>query len=283
MGQSEKDLHEDDINIPPKADTKAGSEADTDDIPLKTLLLRIGRVFFFIVLWVFPSYLAGRYVLHVWNDLNDAGNMPRIWFWKPFIILQVINTALTYAISRLLGMPVTWHAWETVLYYPDALGAIEIIPDCTGILEMIFIAALMMGFSMGFNLRLTWRQRFKWIGVLCGIIFVENIIRLVLNWPIADTYGKDVWENVHIFWWKQGQLFFVILLFLGWFILVGRKYTPYYRDNGPESEPNINLGNDGKIKVSSKYVQKNRKGQNINKARKAYGVVSSKRVSKLKK
>ena len=96
-----------------------------------------------------------------------------------------------------------------------------------------------MGIVMGFRLRMNILKRLKWAGILCGILYIENIIRLVLNWPIAKAYGFDTWSDVHMWWWKQGQLMFVMLLFSVWFIKVGKKYLPL-SENSQDNNSRLN-------------------------------------------
>jgi len=216
---------------------------EESDIPLKVFSQRVVRIFFYLVIWVFPSYLGGRLILHLWDKWYNT-EAAQGWSWKPFLIIQFITTRLTYYVSKLFSIPVELEK-VTGLHYPEpldtyheSLGTLIIIPDCTGILEMIFITALLMGSIMGFRLRMNIRKRLKWIGILCGILYIENIIRLVLNWPIAKAYGYKTWSEIHIWWWKTGQLIFVLLLFFGWFVLVGKKYLPV-SENSQESNPRL--------------------------------------------
>lgn len=213
---------------------------EEDDIPPAVLMMRGMRIFFYLVIWVFPSYLAGRFILYLWDKWYNTGGAQG-WSWKPFLIIQFITVRLTYYVSKLFSIPVELDK-VTGLVYPEPLGTLIVIPDCTAVLEMIFITALLMGFIMGFRLRMNIKKRLKWIGILCGILYIENIIRLVLNWPIAKAYGRETWDAIHIWWWKTGQLIFVLFLFFIWFVLVGKKYQPKSGDSG-ESDSSINVKN----------------------------------------
>ena len=153
---------------------------ENSDVPLKDLLRNGARIFFYLVIWVFPAYLGGRSILYLWDKWYNTG-APQGWSWKPFLIIQFITTRLTYYISKLFSIPVELDKVTGLEYPKPPLGTLVIIPDCTGILEMIFVSAILMGFIMGFRLRVSIKRRLKWIGIFCGILYTENIIRLVLN------------------------------------------------------------------------------------------------------
>ena len=204
------------------------NEKEKKDIPLKVFFSRTIKTYASLILWIGPTYFLGRLALHLWDKYYYDG-YPQGWSWKPFFIIQVVTTRITYYVSRLFSIPVRLEK-ATGLVYPEPLHTIIIIPDCTAILEMMFITAMMMGF----NLRMKIKTRLKWAAVLCGVIFVENIVRLVCNWPIAKAYGYAEWQEIHIQWWKTYQLIFVILLFVIWFAFVGRKYSPFIDDEPTE-------------------------------------------------
>lgn len=222
--------------LPPKSKKEKDQLDQKEDIAPFVLFRRITTVLAALILWVINSFLGGRIVLRIWDYYYDIDGAQG-WSWKPFLIIQVITTRLTYYISRLFNIPVKLEK-ATGLTYPNPLNTIIIIPECTAILEMIFITALMMGFIMGWGMKMNIRKRVKWLAVMWGIIFVENQIRLVLNWPIAKAYGKAGWHEIHMAWWKQYQLIFVIVLFIGWFLLIGRKYLPAKEKENKKEAPN---------------------------------------------
>ena len=203
-------------------------QKEQKDIPLKEFFSRTIKTYASLILWIVPPYFLGRLALHYWDKYYYDG-YPQGWSWRPFLYIQVVTTRITYYVSRMLSYDVKLEK-ATGLVYPEPLGTIIIIPDCTAILEMLFITGMMMGF----NLKMKIKTRLKWAAVLCGVIFVENIVRLVCNWPIAKAYGYPTWEEIHMAWWKTYQLIFVILLFVAWFALVGRKYSPFLDNDSAE-------------------------------------------------
>ena len=242
----------------PGRDGPKGKSTGTDagkDIPFDVFFRRLVKNFGSLVLWAGGLYMGGRGLL--WLHKEDL--LPEIFGWRLFYFLQVINTGIVYYISRLFSIPVEWTPWTTTLDYPDPLYGISVIPDCTGISEMMFIT----GIIIGINLNMKWKVRLKWAGILCGVIFVENIVRLVCNWPIAKALGYEGWQTVHWNWWKYYQLGFVILLFLVWFLLVGRKYSPFLStkaDSGKKGERAKKKGDKGKQAKKKGDKGKQRKG-----------------------
>lgn len=225
------------IKAPGSSDEKVEPLAETGtskNIPPFDFVRKSMKTFLSLVLWVLPSYLFGRLILHVWDMMHDNGTLPNILGWEPFLLFRLLTTRLTYYISLLFSIPVEIKGTSLIYSYPNLLLPIEmiVIPDCTAFLEMIFITAMMMGF----NLHLRVKERLGWAALLCGIIFIENIARLVLNGPLLHMYGLETWEKVHMFWWQYGQLIFVILLFLVWFVLIGSRAHPFGAKPSQSSE-----------------------------------------------
>jgi len=85
---------------------------------------------------------------------------------------------------------------------PELLGfpKQKIGPECTGFHETIFIMLLVLGFRY-----ISWKIKIKWALILGGIIFIENIFRIVLLYPLAVWKGADWEEKFHFYWWHYGQ------------------------------------------------------------------------------
>jgi len=95
----------------------------------------------------------------------------------------------------------------TLLHYPDMEGngemsqGIEITGICAGLREMAVIATLVL--LVG---GVRWRLKFKWAGILVGLIFLENLLRIFLIHPLSLAYGWDfAWNQFHQFFWEVGQ------------------------------------------------------------------------------
>lgn len=234
--------------------TKAMKEKK-EDIPLLHFFKRTSKTYIYLILWVLPSYLGARYLLHYWYKLAKSGRMPEIGSWHLFEILQVVTAKLAYYVSRLFGIPVEY-GYDAARYSPTltytypSLGRLArtlVYPDCTAFLEIIFITALMMGF----NLNMKIKDRLKWAAVLSGIIYIENIGRLVMNGPIMNAFGWEGWERFHWIWWKYAQLGVVILIFVIWFLTVGKKYSSLSLNGGKDKNYKENRKNNG----DSAYVK----------------------------
>ncbi len=113
----------------------------------------------------------------------------------------------------------------TVLHYPDMEGngeraqGIEITGICAGLREMAVIATLVL--LVG---GVRWRLKFKWAGILVGLIFLENLLRIFLIHPLSLAFGWDfAWNTFHQFFWEFGQLLSIMVLFLLWFMFVAMR------------------------------------------------------------
>ncbi|MBP66695.1 MAG: hypothetical protein CMA67_05505, partial [Euryarchaeota archaeon] len=100
---------------------------------------------------------------YIWNELNQ------LMFGEGASTLSTYNGWLTRIDFYHESFP---GAFDSVsLYVSD---------ECAGVHEMIFISTLVL-MTDG----VTQREKLKAIGVLCGIVYVLNIVRLVAFYPIA--------------------------------------------------------------------------------------------------
>ena len=97
--------------------------------------------------------------------------------------------------------------------------------ECAGVHEMIFLSTLVL-MTDG----VTQREKFKAVAVMCGIVYVLNIVRLVAFYPIAveDCLANPnqpeclngMW-NFHTFVYQWGFLIVLLLMWLVWFKFIG--------------------------------------------------------------
>ena len=90
---------------------------------------------------------------------------------------------------------------------------------------MIFLSTLVL-MTDG----VTQREKFKAVAVMCGIVYVLNIVRLVAFYPIAvegclanpNQPGclNDMW-NFHTFVYQWGFLIVLLFMWLAWFKFIG--------------------------------------------------------------
>ena len=62
-----------------------------------------------------------------------------------------------------------------------------------------------------------------WGAIFAGIIYIENIIRLVVNYPLIKYLGIDGWYKYHDFWMEYGQLIVIIILLVIYVVFIANK------------------------------------------------------------
>ena len=113
---------------------------------------------------------------------------------------------------------------ESFPYLDNRVG-LYVSDECAGVHEMIFVSTLVL-MTDG----VTQREKFKAVAVMCGIVYVLNIVRLVAFYPIAveDCLANPnqpaclngMW-NYHTFVYQWGFLIVLLLMWLVWFKFIG--------------------------------------------------------------
>ncbi|MAW22612.1 MAG: hypothetical protein CMA16_04105 [Euryarchaeota archaeon] len=113
---------------------------------------------------------------------------------------------------------------ESFPYLDNRVG-LYVSDECAGVHEMIFLSTLVL-MTDG----VTQREKFKAVAVMCGIVYVLNIVRLVAFYPIAveDCLANPnqpeclngMW-NYHTFVYQWGFLIVLLLMWLVWFKFIG--------------------------------------------------------------
>ena len=111
--------------------------------------------------------------------------------------------------------------------FPGALDSVGLYvsDECAGVHEMIFLSTLVL-MTDG----VTQREKFKAVAVMCGIVYVLNIVRLVAFYPIAvegclanpnqPECLNGMW-NFHTFVYQWGFLIVLLLMWLARFKFIG--------------------------------------------------------------
>ena len=104
---------------------------------------------------------------------------------------------------------------ESFPYLDNRVG-LYVSDECAGVHEMIFLSTLVL-MTDG----VTQREKFKAVAVMCGIVYVLNIVRLVAFYPIAveDCLANPnqpdclngMW-NYHTFVYQWGFLIVLLLM-----------------------------------------------------------------------
>lgn len=141
-----------------------------------------------------------------------------------FYPFQYVELYSTVYLSKIFGVDV-WisHTQRFTMTYrfPDGhLELIQVISACTAVCEMGMMAAIIMVYR-GPPIK----KRLIWSGIFVGIIFIENIIRLMVNYPLLRYLGADGWNVYHNLWMQYGQLLVVVGLLAIYIAVIARKDT----------------------------------------------------------
>lgn len=155
--------------------------------------------------------------------------------------LQVFEAKVVYYIQSLLGFPVELVDSTTLRYNnSDIVGLFpnqKIGPECTGFHEAVFIMLLVLGFKY-----ISWKTKIIWAFILGVVMFVENIVRIVMLYPIAVWKGARWEDKFHYYFWHYGQYMIVMTLFILWFLFVARKEAcKYFEQNGKKKEKAVEM------------------------------------------
>lgn len=155
-----------------------------------------------------------------------------------FYPFQYVELYSTVYLSKIFGVDV-WisHTQRFTMNYrfPDGhLELIQVISACTAVCEMGMMGAIIMVYR-GPPIK----KRLIWSGIFVGIIFIENIIRLMVNYPLLRYLGADGWNVYHNLWMQYGQLFVVVFLLGIYIAVIARKDTmALYRAKSAVSDKN---------------------------------------------
>jgi exosortase/archaeosortase family protein len=99
---------------------------------------------------------------------------------------------------------------------------VEVVDECTGVLELILFLSAVLAFSSGI--------RSKLIGAIIGVplVLFMNQARMV-TLLYAGAHSRKLFEFLHVYMWQTSYVIFVGLLFIGWLTLVvsrEKKRTP---------------------------------------------------------
>jgi len=149
--------------------------------------------------------------------------------------LQTLEAEIVYQVQKeVFDMPVVINRTSKTIWYDtevkwrgmilsddddDGGFGLRIASVCTGFHEMVFLGVLVMGFR-GPPVKI----RAKWTAILLGVVFIENLFRIFILYPLALYKGRQYEEWFHYHWWHTGQYVFIMTLFVLWFFFVARKY-----------------------------------------------------------
>ena len=208
-----------------KKKKKPESGEDPDDVDPNRFLIEMVKTLALILIAGIGAYAIIRWAYSV-DSLK--------FLFYPF---QWIEFNITYGISKLFGIDVvksTVYDYTLLYTFPDGTSTnIQIISACTAVCEMGMIMAVILAFRGP-----RFKKRILWASIFTGIIFVENIIRLVMNYPLYRYLGEDGWIKYHNFWMEYGQLIVVMILLTIYVLIIANKEIQgiYKGDKGEEEE-----------------------------------------------
>ncbi|MBT4066489.1 MAG: exosortase/archaeosortase family protein [Euryarchaeota archaeon] len=146
-------------------------------------------------------------------------------------VIQESEAWIWYQLTELIYGPGAatlseYNGWTTLvtLQHPDFYFdhiRLYVSDECAGVHEMIFITVLIM-MTTGVPQKLRIRSAI----VACGIVYVLNIIRLLILYPLAVSgcnenpnlmYCEQPMHDFHSFVYQWGFLIILVLMWLAWF------------------------------------------------------------------
>jgi exosortase H (IPTLxxWG-CTERM-specific) len=105
---------------------------------------------------------------------------------------------------------------------------IQIIPECTGVFEIIVFSSVLLAYPA------PWRK--KLLGILAGLVILTflNLLRLLILGIIGFS-NQELMEWIHLYLWQLTLIAFVVGLFFAWLAWIQpRKATPLL-PNSPDA------------------------------------------------
>ncbi len=150
------------------------------------------------------------------------------YFWSGAVLrFQEWTAAASAWILSLLGFSVQVIG---VVYSCPTL-AIQIIPECTGLYEMIIFSAVVLAYPA-----LWWK---KLVGVVMGMVILLflNLVRLLVL-ALIGMRDAQLMEWVHLYLWQLTLILFVVGLFFAWLSWVrGKPLKAAALPQPPDSPP----------------------------------------------
>jgi len=193
---------------------REASRKTSDDIPLSEFMRMLGAVFVLVVILLFGEILF-RWLIEPANTLLPI-QLVEAWLWTN--ISNIIWPGSAELVAHQTG-PMT----QVNLLHPTFYSGVVplyVSDECTGLHELFFLGMMML-LTPSFDMK----TKMKHLGIASLIVFVLNMIRLVLLYPLAvsgcegmngGTFGCEApLFQFHNFVLEYGSL---IVLVIGWTI-----------------------------------------------------------------
>jgi len=90
---------------------------------------------------------------------------------------------------------------------------VEIIDECTGLLEMVIYSAAVLAFSTSI------RNKLKGLAIGIPAIFVFNLVRIVVL-LLVGAHSQSLFEFMHLYFWQATLIIMIAAVWIGWLYLV---------------------------------------------------------------
>ena len=167
------------------------------------VLVGVAFNFFLVMLFVLPIDLLFQHLTRAENSL---------------LLYQQFLTWVIYVIESAFGIEVYIRGENsTILSYTEIID-MEIVAECTGLHETIFLSLLILCFR-----GVKPMVRTKWAIYAVIFIFVENLIRIISGYYLINMYDFSTWDKFHYFWWHTGQYALIMGMFVFWVMTIAGK------------------------------------------------------------
>jgi exosortase/archaeosortase family protein len=154
--------------------------------------------------WVLKSILVILVLVLLYAIILD----PFLRLSGIMLPLQEVEAALVTGLQNAFGVPAMAH--RDLVCYPDG-GCIFIGAACTAIRELAIFSIIVVGVF-----GIPWVKKAKGLMVFLPIIFVENIVRISILYPLAGGSAESI-EQLHEAFLYYGQAIFLAAVLLLWF------------------------------------------------------------------
>ncbi len=130
-----------------------------------------------------------------------------IWMNINTVPIQKFTASVVAFCLNLIG----YEATANGVFVKMGEWGVEIIRDCVGWKSFLAFTGLIFATPA-----VTMRKRFVGVVFALIIIFISNIIRLMTTIIIGFSYGYDAFQMTHLFLWRWGLMFVVLVGWVVW-------------------------------------------------------------------
>jgi len=186
-------------------DSDQPSANDSSSAPSKKPVRKLSPVVRFIILFLLGLSVVGALYAHVTASYHDR------------------LAPLMKATASICGLILS--VFSDDVWYQGAQCAfdgfmVEIIDECTGLLEMVIYLAAVLSFATTI--------RKKLLGLLIGLpaIYLFNVVRITLL-IVVGAYWPAAFNFMHLYFWQGTLIIMIGSVWVGWLYLV------VYREKKP--------------------------------------------------